>query len=89
MPVAGEPGNLQLLRGELTLSLDATLAHRFAGSKELVAGALRESLHADRDEQVIGGPKLLARIDTTPLATQPLPVQQMSASELRAELRAA
>ena len=67
----------------------APLAHLLAGCEQLAAGALGERLHADRDEHVVGGPQLLACVDASALAAQPLAVEQMRAGELGTELRMA
>src|SRR6516225_8564408 len=74
--VAGEPGNLLLLRGELLDRAGAALARLLTRRQQLAAGAFGERLHPDRGEQVIGGAQLLARVQAPALAAQPLPVQQ-------------
>ena len=73
--VASELGDLPLVRRELIACLDLALAHLLAGGEQLAAGALRERLHADRDEHLVGGSQLLARILTPALAPQPLAVE--------------
>ena len=60
--VAGEPGDLRLLRREHVARLDRALAHRLAGGQELAAGALGERLGADAAEHLVGGAQLLARV---------------------------
>src|SRR5580704_11441911 len=52
--VAGQPGDLLLLRRELVARVGASLAHLLARREELAAGALGERLHPDRGEQVVG-----------------------------------
>ena len=49
---------------------------------EALAGALGERFHADCGEHLVGRAKLVARVDPAVLATQPLPVEQMSPGEL-------
>src|SRR4249920_3579040 len=85
----GEPGDLLLLRRELVARLVATLAHLLARCDQLAASALCERLHPDRDEHVVGRAQLLSRVETSPLAAQPLPVEQMRTGELRTESRTA
>ena len=46
--VAGEPGDLRLLRRERVARLGGALARRLAGGQQLAAGALGERLGADR-----------------------------------------
>ena len=53
-----------------------------AGGQQLAAGALGERLGADPAEAVVGGSKLLARVDAPVLATQPLAVEQLGAGEV-------
>src|SRR5215468_8949691 len=77
--LAGEPGDLLLLRRELLACPGAALPRLLACRQQLAAGALGERLHADRVEQVVGGAQLLAPVDAPALAAQPLPVEQMRA----------
>src|SRR5580693_5274399 len=52
--VAGQPGDLLLLRRELVARVGASLADLLARREQLAAGALGERLHPDRGEQVVG-----------------------------------
>src|SRR6266508_1659267 len=56
--LTGEPGDLLLLRGELTTCLDGPLAHLLARGEQLPAGPLGEGLHPDRDEHTVGPAQL-------------------------------
>ena len=87
--VAREPRDLCLLRCELVLRFDAALPDMFAGGQELAARALSERFHADREEQVVSHPQLIARIDAAALAAQPLPVKKMGTGKLWPERGAA
>src|SRR5580698_10668094 len=51
--VAGQPGDLLLLRRELVARVGASLAHLLARGEQLAAGALGERLHPDRGEQAM------------------------------------
>ena len=83
--VAGEPGDLRLLRGQLVARLGAALADRLAGGEQLAAGALGERLDAHLGEHVVRRAQLLAGVDAPALAAQPFAVEQMRARELRAQ----
>ena len=87
--VAGQPRDECFLRRELVRGLDGALVYGLAGGDQLPAGALGERLHANRLEHVVGRPQLRARIAGPALAAQPLPVQQVRAGQIRAELGAA
>jgi hypothetical protein len=80
--VAGQPGYLGLLGGQLIGGLDGALAGGLAGSRQLAAGPLAERLDAHRRQHVAGGAQLLARVGAAALAAQPLAVEQVSAREL-------
>ena len=58
------------------------LADLLARGDQLAAGALGERLHPDRDEHLVRRAELLARVDASALAAQPLSVEQMRAGEL-------
>ena len=83
-PVAGQMGDLPLLRGQIIARLNRPLAHRLAGRPRLAAGALGERLHADRYELVVRGAELGPRVDPAMLASQPLAIEQVRAGELGA-----
>jgi hypothetical protein len=80
--IAGEPGDLPLLTGELVARVRRALAHLLARRQKLAAGTLGEGLHADRLEHLVCGTQLLAGIHPAALAAQPFAVEQMGASEL-------
>src|SRR5262245_127745 len=80
--VAGQPGDLPLLRGQLISPLQRPLAHLLACRQQLTPGPLAEALHADRREPVVGRAELLPGVDAALLTAQPLSVEQMRAGEL-------
>ena len=84
-PVAGEPGDLPLLGGQIVARFDRPLAHLLARGLKLLTGALGERLHPDRGQHLVGRAQLLARVDPAILAAQPLAVEQMRAGDLRTE----
>ena len=88
-PVTCEPRDLLLLRRQLTARLVASLAHLLAGREQLPARTLGERLHAHGDEQVVCRSQLLACIDASSDAAQPLSVEEMGSGEVRTEPRAA
>ena len=81
-PVAGQLGDLVLLRGQIVVRLDGPFADPLARRQKLLLCALGERLHANRVELVVAGAELGARVDPAILAAQPLAVEQMSACEL-------
>ena len=64
-------------------------ADLLAGGEQLPARPLGEPLGTHRRERVERRAQLLAAIDTTPFATQPLPVQQLGPGELGSQRGAA
>src|SRR4029453_9294724 len=80
--VAGEPDNLLLLRCELVARLSAALPDGLAGRDQLSARALGESLHSNAGKLVGRRTKLPARVASSPLPPQPLPIEQLRAGEL-------
>src|SRR4051794_1371088 len=88
MPLGGQPGDLRLLRRQQVPRLRREPAHGLARGLEFAAGAFGERLGAHRDEQLVGGAELLARVRAPALAAQPLAVEQAGARELDADPRA-
>src|SRR5215208_4284556 len=86
--LAGEPGDLRLLRGELVPGLDAAPAGPLAGGAQLAGGTLRERLEPHRREHLVRRAELLARVLPALPAANPLAVEQVAASELDAHHRA-
>ena len=80
--VARESDNLLFLRCELVARLSAALSDRLARRDQLSARALGERLHSNGGKHVVRRTKLLACVASSPLAPQPLPVEQMRAGEL-------
>src|SRR5262249_61760300 len=87
--VAGQQADLLLLRREPGARRGAAPSYLLPRGDQLPAGAFGERLHADRVQHVVGRAQLLARVDAPTLAAQPLPVQQVRAGQLRAQLGAA
>jgi len=83
-PVAGQLGDLPLLRGWLVARLDRPFAHPFAGRQQLGPGALGKSIGTDRGEQVMRAAQLLTRVQPAILTPQPLPVVQPGTGEVPA-----
>jgi hypothetical protein len=84
--VTCESDNLLLLRCELVARLSAALPDRLAGRDQLSARALGERRHSNGGKHVVRRTKLLACVASSPLAPQPLPVEQMRAGELGTEM---
>ena len=81
-PVAGQPGDLCLLRRQLVARVVRPLAHGLAGGQQLATGALGEPLRPDAAEHLVGGAQLLAGVDAPVLAAQPFAVQEPGAGEV-------
>jgi hypothetical protein len=60
--VAGGPGDLGLLGGELAAGLDGAFAGALAGGRQLSARALGERLDPHRREHFVCDAQLLARV---------------------------
>lgn len=82
-PGGHELGDLELHRSELHLGGDVALAGCLAGSAELLGRAADERLGVLIAEGLQSLPQVLAGVDTTLRATQPLPVGEMGASLLQ------
>src|SRR3954447_26426702 len=80
-PIGGEARDLSLLRGELVTCLDAPLAHRLAGSRQLSPSALGEAVHSHGGVGLMRGAQLHARLDPPALPAQPLAVQEVRSRE--------
>src|SRR3954447_11492118 len=87
--VAGEPGNLLLLGGEIVARLGAPLPHLLARGDQLAPSTLGERIHSDRCEHVVSGTKLLAGSDTAARSAKPFAVEEMRSRELGAQPRPA
>src|SRR4029077_4563270 len=84
--VACEPSDLLFLWRECLARLRAALPDLLTRRFELSAGTFGERLHPDRGEHVVGGSKLVTRLDTASFAAKPLATDQVRASELGTEL---
>ena len=84
-PVAGEPGDLLLLRRELIPGVLPAAAHLLPRGEELVPGTFRERLRADGEECLMRHAQLLASVTAAILAPQPFPVEQTRTGEVRKE----
>jgi hypothetical protein len=91
--VAGQLRDPGLLGSQLLAELGGRLsgapAGGFPGGHQLAAGPFGERFHAYLGEHVVGGAQLLACVEPTVLAAQPLAEQQVGAGEIRAEPGAA
>ena len=85
VPVAGELGDLRLLSGELGAGLGRAFADGLTGGPQLAPGALGECLESHLGEQVVSGAELLACVQSTAVAAQPLAVDEVGAGELGAD----
>ena len=81
-PVDREPGDLQLLGGQLVVRLDRPPANGLAGREQLALGALGERLRPDAPEELVGRAQLLARVRTAVLPAQPLAVHELAAGAM-------
>ena len=81
-PSRHKAGDLRLLRRQLTKGVDGASAGMLAGRFQLDACALGERLHAEVGEEVVRRPQLPACIDASALTSQPLAVEEVSASEI-------
>src|SRR5918995_311602 len=82
-PVAGESGDLSLLRCEVVPRFHAALPRGLTGGLELATSALGEGLHAHLGQHLVGDPQLLARVTAPALATKPFAVDEVGAREKR------
>ncbi|HEX3195760.1 MAG TPA: hypothetical protein VHS30_38875 [Streptosporangiaceae bacterium] len=78
--VPGQPDDVLLLRRELAVGVNLAFADLLAGGEQLPARALGEGAGTDRVEQVVGGAQLMAGVEPAVLATESLPVEQVSAA---------
>src|SRR5581483_5071877 len=83
--VTGETSDLRLLGGELRAGFVDPSSRTLPGCQQLALGASAEGLHSHRHEQLPRGAKLLARVEASALAPQPLTVDQVRAGELRTQ----
>ena len=74
VPVAGQPCDLRLLRGEGVAGLDREPARGLAGGEQLAARALGERLGTEAAEALVGGAQELAGLGAPVLAPEPFPV---------------
>ena len=77
--VDGQPGDLSFLRGQLPTGLVGAFHGVLAGGGQLGAGSLGEAAGAHSLKALQGRAELVAGVAPTPLAAQPLPVDQARA----------
>ena len=65
--IAGQPGDLRLLSGQLDPGGDGALAGGLAGGLQLAAGPPGERLQAHFLQHAVRGAQLLARLTAAPL----------------------
>jgi len=82
--VPSEPRDEGLLLRELTGGIDGALAYGRAGGQQFAASSLGETVHAHGGEHLVGSEQLATRIGPAISPAEPLPVQQVSAGQLRA-----
>ncbi len=80
---SGKSRDVLLMRRELIARVLTALADRLAGGHQLAACALGETVCANRGQQVVRTAQLLARVNPTVCATQPLAERQSSTSQVR------
>ena len=79
--IAGEPRDLDLLRGEFLYGDQTPLANLLARCHELAPRALRECLHPHRRVRPVGRSQLVPRVHLTVLPSQPFAIQELGAGE--------
>src|ERR1700730_2050422 len=77
-----EARDLRLLWRQLSKGIDGAFASMLAGRFQFDACALGECLHTEVGEEVVRRPQLTACIKASALTSQPLAVEQVSASEI-------
>ena len=80
--VPRQRGDLLLLWSELIARDVATPSHVLSCGDQFAARTFSERLHPYRHEHVVSCMQLLARVDASAFATQPLAVEQMCAGML-------
>ena len=78
-PVARQPGDLPLLRGQLRARVLVPLAHLLPGGQELAPGAFGEGLDIQRAQGVEREPQLAAGVEPAVLPAQPFAVAEPGA----------
>src|SRR4029453_2086410 len=85
-PLPCEPGDLLLLRRQLVAGIGTAFADFLTGGYQLAARGFGERGHTDLDENFVRRPQLLACIDATAFAAQPLAIEEMRARLIGTEL---
>ena len=80
--VAGEPSDLGLLGGQLDCGVDAAFAGGLAGGQQFAAGPFGERLTPMLSSMSWAAWSWAARVEATSFASQPFPIEQMTAGEL-------
>ena len=75
-------GDLRLLRRQLTKGIDGPDANMLAGRFQFDARALGKGLRPEVGEEVMRCTQLRSCVDSPTLTSQPLTVEQVSASEI-------
>jgi hypothetical protein len=86
---AGQAGDQRLLRGQHVGCPGGAFERLRAGRAQLDPRPFGERLHAEAAEHFVGAAQLVPGVTDTPLAAQPLPVQQIGAAEFHAQRGAA
>ena len=88
-PVAGQSGDQRFLRCEQAEGDRGASARCLAGGRQLAAGPLGEPLCTKPVEQLVGGAQLLAGVDSTVFAAQPLAIHQLGPSQVKRDMATA
>jgi hypothetical protein len=83
--LAGESGDLRLLRSELVAGLDCAFADALAGGQELSLGPRGERAGAHAGEHLKRRAELFSGVEASALASQSFPVEQVRAGEVETD----
>src|SRR6202012_5223639 len=81
-PLAGQLGDLSLLRRQLVARVGGPLADGLPRRQQLATSAFREGVHSGRGEIVESDAELGTRVDAAVGPSQPFPIQEPGAGEL-------
>ena len=87
--LSNHPSDLGFLGGEVADRLDGAFTDGLTGCGQLAGGPIGKDVGAHGGERLVGGAQLLARIEATVGAAQPLAVEQVGASKFAPDERVA